>query len=355
MSLAAAFVDTQRAAGAELREANGLLYAASYGDPEGELRAARDGAALLWQPWRAYLRVTGDERLAFLHRLLTANVQALQPGDGAPGLLLDNRGKVQASLDLWVEDTAVLIGSDATVIASVVDGLRRYVLRSAVRIDGVPLVSLALIGPDHQSVADALGVALPTTFVHRACGSGLRSLRTGRLPDGFEVALPEPDASELWLAARELAHEGLRPVGRDVSEVLRVEAGVPEHGAELTGNELPQEARLDNAIDFEKGCYLGQETVARIHYRGHVNRLLCGLRFTAGVEPGATLSSGERAAGNVTSTVISDRHGPIGLGYLRRERADPGAEVQVDDGSTAQVTPLPFDLGIRLGAAKQNE
>ena len=351
MSLATDFADMQRSAGAELREANGLFYATSYGDPEGELRAARDGAALLWQPWRAYLRVTGDERLTFLHRLLTANVQALQPGDGAPGLLLDNRGRVQASLDLWVEDAAVLVGSDAGVIAGVADGLQRYVLRSAVHIDVVPLVSFALIGPDHQSVADVLGVVPPTTPIRRACGSGLRSLRTGRLPGGFEIALPESEASALWLAVRELGDEGARPVGRDVSEVLRVEAGVPEHGAELTGNELPQEARLEGAIDFEKGCYLGQETVSRIHYRGHVNRLLCGLRLTAGIVPGATLSSGGRDAGNVTSTAISDLHGPIGLGYVRRELADPGAEVQVDDGSIAQVTPLPFHVDSRVTTA----
>jgi glycine cleavage system aminomethyltransferase T len=94
--------------------------------------------------------------------------------------------------------------------------------------------------------------------------------------------------------------------------------------------------------------------VARIHYRGHVNRLLCGLRLSAGVAPGATLSGGGRAAGNVTSTAVSDRHGPIGLGYLRRELAGPGGEVQVDDGSTAHVVTLPFDGGARLGAAPQS-
>lgn len=354
MSSAAAFVDAQRAAGAEFEEANGLFYAASYGDPEGELCAARDGAVLVWQPWRAYLRVTGDERLTFLHRLLTANVQILRPGDGTAALLLDNRGKIQASLDLWVGDAAVLLGSAATVIASVAEGLRRYVLRSAVHIDTDPMVSFALIGPRHETVAAALGVEPPAAAGQSACGSGLRSLRTRRLPGGFEIALSQPAASELWHAVCQLTNESVRLAGRDVSEVLRVEAGVPSHGAELTGNELPQEARLDDAVDFEKGCYLGQETVARIHYRGHVNRLLCGLRLSAGVAPGATLSGGGRAAGNVTSTAVSDRHGPIGLGYLRRELAGPGGEVQVDDGSTANVVALPFDGGARLGAATQS-
>ncbi|HJO04788.1 MAG TPA: glycine cleavage T C-terminal barrel domain-containing protein [Acidobacteriota bacterium] len=351
MSLATAFADTQRSAGAELREANGLVYASDYGDREGELRAARTATALIWQPWRAYLSVTGDERLAFLHRLLSANVEALQPGDNAPGLLLDTRGKVQASLNLWLREEAVLIASDEAVISSVAEQLGRYVLRSAVQVVATPLVSLAFVGPGHGAVAGALGLELPATPRQPAGGGTWRSVRTGRLPGSFEIASPEADAIELWNAACELGDESARPAGRSVSEVLRVEAGVPEHGAELTGNELPQEARLEHAVDFEKGCYLGQETVARIHFRGQVSRLLCGLRLEAAVEPGATLSSGGRGVGNVTSAVVSECHGRIGLGYVRRELADPDMELRVGDGSTARVAPLPFNGCARLGAA----
>lgn len=353
MTSSSAFVDAQRAFGAQICERGSLLYAASYGDPDGELRAAREGVALVWQPWRAYLRVTGEERLAFLHRLLTANVRDLRPGDGAAALLLDNRGKIQASLDLWAGDQAVLIGTAAAAISNVAEGLRRYVLRSDVNIDADPLVSFAMIGPQHETAAVALGVEPPPTAGQSACGSGLRSLRTWRLPGGFELALPQADANELWHAVCRAGDDSVRPAGREASEVLRVEAGVPAYGAELTGDELPQEARLDDAVDFEKGCYLGQETVARIHYRGHVNRLLCGLRLPEGVATGATLSGGGRVAGSLTSAVVSDRYGAIGLGYLRRELAEPGVEVQVAGGATAEVSALPFDGGNRLGAATQ--
>ena len=351
MSPVADFVHMQRAFGAELRESNGLCFAADYGNPENELRTARDGTVIIWQPWRAYLHVTGDERLIFLQRLLTANIQGLKSGDSTHGLLLDKRGKVQASLDLWIEETAVLIGSDTSVIASVAKELGRYVLRSAVQINVAPLVSLAFVGPAHELVARELELELSTKLAHPARGRGLR---TERLPGGFEIALAEPQANELWHAVSGLGDASVRSAGRSVSEVLRVEAGVPCHGAELTGNELPQEARLESAVDFEKGCYLGQETVARIYYRGHVNRLLCGLRFESVVAPGAKLFSGGRNAGEITSAVVSDCHGPIGLGYLHRELTDPGVKVRVDDDSTALVAPLPFAGDSRLGAATQN-
>ncbi len=344
MIASAAFTDDQRSIGAELRQVGGVTYAASYGDLDAELRAARDSVGLLWQPWRAYLRVSGGERLGFLHRLLTANVEALQPGDGVASLLLDNRGKVQASLDLWAEDDAVLIGAEVTVAAAVVEGLRRYVLRSAVHIDASQLVSLAVIGPRHETVINAVGIDPAVAPV----------LRTARLPGGVELALPESRARDLLQSLRQMDHQSVRPIGRDCAEVLRVEAGVPAHGAELTGNELPQEARLEAAVDFEKGCYLGQETVARIHYRGHVNRVLSGLRLESFARPGATLCSDGRGVGSVTSSVSSDVHGPIGLGYVRREHADPGAVVRLEDGSGAEVNQLPFGVGPGHSSATPN-
>jgi folate-binding protein YgfZ len=128
---------------------------------------------------------------------------------------------------------------------------------------------------------------------------------------------------------------------------LRVEAGVTGFGREINGEEFPQEARLDEAVDYEKGCYLGQETVARIHYRGQVNRLLSGLRSEMLLTAGAKLISSDKAVGQVTSAVVSPRLGPIALGYVRRQESEAGAalEVRADgaDLGTARVVSLPFD------------
>ncbi len=128
---------------------------------------------------------------------------------------------------------------------------------------------------------------------------------------------------------------------------MRVEAGIVAFGREISGEEFPQEARLDEAVDYDKGCYLGQETVARIHYRGQVNRLLSGLRSESPLTPGARLISSGKEVGRVTSAVVSPRLGPIALGYVRRQESEAGAalEVRADgaDLGTARVVSLPFD------------
>ena len=130
-------------------------------------------------------------------------------------------------------------------------------------------------------------------------------------------------------------------------EVLRVEAGITSFGHEISGEEFPQEARLDKAIDYQKGCYLGQETVARIHYRGQVKRVLSGLRTEFPLTTGAKLISSDNEVGRVTSSVVSPRLGPIALAYVRREESESGVvlDVRVDDEDlgTARVVSLPFD------------
>ncbi|MGZ4275146.1 MAG: CAF17-like 4Fe-4S cluster assembly/insertion protein YgfZ, partial [Solirubrobacteraceae bacterium] len=124
----------------------------------------------------------------------------------------------------------------------------------------------------------------------------------------------------------------------------RVEAGVPLYGAELDDSVIPQEAALNEThVSFTKGCYVGQETVARLHWRGKPNRHLRGLRLSAPVEPGTPLVLGEREVGRVASSVVSPRLGPIALALVRRE-AGPGDELQAG-GAIAVVSELPFERG----------
>jgi folate-binding protein YgfZ len=129
----------------------------------------------------------------------------------------------------------------------------------------------------------------------------------------------------------------------EVAECLRIEAGRPRLGLELGDDVIPQEAALnDRAISFTKGCYVGQETVARLHYKGKPNRHLRGLRLSAPAERGQIVLAGEREVGRIGSSCVSPTHGPIALALLRREAA-PGDSVQVGDGGTvAEVVELPF-------------
>jgi folate-binding protein YgfZ len=132
-------------------------------------------------------------------------------------------------------------------------------------------------------------------------------------------------------------------VTEEALEILRIESGIPRFGAEMTSGTMPAEAGIvERAVSFTKGCYIGQETVARLHYKGRPNRLLRGLRLGAPAPSGAALALGEREVGTLGSACVSPRLGPIGLAILRRE-AEPGVELAVgEDGVTAQVVDLPF-------------
>ena len=139
-----------------------------------------------------------------------------------------------------------------------------------------------------------------------------------------------------------LADAGAEPVSEEAAEIARVEAGRPRFGREMTTATIPQEAGInERAVSFTKGCYIGQETVARLHYKGKPNRHLRGLRLERAVAAGDPVLLGERELGTVGTAVLSPARGPIALAILRRE-AEPGAAVQVGEGVPAEVVELPF-------------
>jgi folate-binding protein YgfZ len=191
---------------------------------------------------------------------------------------------------------------------------------------------LSLIGP---AAREALDVAPPEeehAFVEGEHGVYVAT------DLGVDVICAAADAD----AVREAL--GVESASEEAGECLRIESGRPRHGLDLTSSTMPQEAGInDRAVSFSKGCYVGQETVARLHYRGKPNRFLRGLRLTAAVEHGATIALGEREVGTIGSTCVSPAHGPIALALIRRE-ASPGDTVTV--GATAieaEVIELPFE------------
>ncbi len=174
-----------------------------------------------------------------------------------------------------------------------------------------------------------------------------------RVPDvaleGFALIVPREMQERVWHA---IVEHGGRPAGLDAFEIARMEAGRPEWGVEIDDSTLAQEANLDalHAISYTKGCYTGQETVARIHFRGHVNRHLRGLRFdeAATIPAGAELSDASgKAVGQVRSSAISPRLGGIALAMIRREVEDGAELTAVWEGGSGQsvVLALPFPLG----------
>jgi tRNA-modifying protein YgfZ len=177
---------------------------------------------------------------------------------------------------------------------------------------------------------------------HRAATVGGVEVRVIATDVGVDVLTPAEDTDTVRDA---LLAAGAEPVSEATLDVLRVETGRPRWGAELDETVIPQEAALnDRAVSFTKGCYVGQETVARLHWKGKPNRHLRGLRLSAPVPAGAALFLGEREVGRLTSVADSPAHGPIGLALVRRE-AGVGEVLRVEDGDvTATVAELPFSL-----------
>jgi len=287
--------------------------------------------------------------------LLTSNVVTLGAGEGRQALFLDTKGHVRGSLDLWAEDDAIIVGCDAGFVDQSLADLTRYILAADVKVEDLRPTHtvLGVIGPETERLLRNAGLEAPGSSLRAhvrgtVAGVDVRLARTPGLgAPGVELHVPVQSADAVWKALEEAGGGTIpRYLGWSAAEALRIEGGIPRHGAEITGEEFPQEARLDDAIDYEKGCYLGQETVARIHYRGRVNRLLSGVVSDAPLPAGAELLLSERTIGAVTSAAESPRRGPIALAYVRRDEADAGVPVQCRRGgkivAEGRVVGLPF-------------
>lgn len=329
---------------------------AHFGDPRAEYEAARNGVALAYRVGRALVRVSGGDRASFLQGMISNDVTDLQPGAGCQALFLDNKGHVRGVLDVWATDDALLIGCEPRFVDEALPDLARYVLASDVQIEDLRAQrsAFALLGAGVDDALAAAGIEAPPPdrFAHGVAEIEGQQVRLARTPDigapGLEVQVPAEAVDATWSGLMEaLVDAAPRRAGLEAVEALRIEHGVLRLGHEITGEEFPQELCLDDAVDFDKGCYLGQETVARIHYRGRVNRLLCGLRGDAPWPAGAELISSEHAVGRITSAAASPRLGAIGLGIVRRDEVEDEATLQVraDDEvlGEARVVGLPID------------
>jgi folate-binding protein YgfZ len=197
----------------------------------------------------------------------------------------------------------------------------------------------SLLGPGAEGVIGGPGSLGATEHSNVEVSIGGVAARAIRTDLGIDLLCDSADSADLLAAVTEA---GAVPVSEAVAECLRVEHGRPRYGVDLDDGVIPQEGGLnERAVSFTKGCYVGQETVARLYYRGKPNRRLQGLRLTAPAEPGEQLSFDGKVVGRVGSVALSPRFGPIALALVRRE-APVGAEVQLGSGVAAEVVDLPF-------------
>lgn len=346
------------AAGARWSEIDGWSMAMDFGDPAAEYAALDRGAGLLDLSFRGKLRLTGPDRATFLHNMVTNDITALQPGQGCNAAKLTVQGKMEAALRVRCTTAALWADVDPGATGKVLDDLRKHLIMEDARLDDVTgdWALLALQGPRSPHALAAVGVdpaPLTAHLEHQEvviAGVPVTVTRCDHAGTvGFDLWVPAAAAPGVWQACLESGEA--RPVGLAALDVRRIEAGLPWFGAEITGEQFPMEAGLEAGwISYTKGCYLGQETISRLHHLGHVNRMLRGLRFDPGAappEPGAAIQSGGKRAGTVTSSARSPRLGrAVALGYLHRDFAAPGIAVTVDDRGThlpAEVCSLPFE------------
>ncbi|MFL6262210.1 MAG: YgfZ/GcvT domain-containing protein [Thermoanaerobaculia bacterium] len=307
-----------------------------------EYHALREGCGLADRSWMGRLEILGADRHRFLNAYITCDVKSLAPGEGAYGFVTSHQGRILSDLVVTaLEDRLWLLlppGQDEAVAKH----LRKYIL--ADRVEVLPLedmMPVTLIGPKAQEILGDAELPPPGDWRHvrsRVHGTEVELQRSGRL--GAE-------AYTLWVSASIarplieglLENPAVRRVSAEALEVLRAEAGIPRFGQDFGPENFPQETGAEEAVSYTKGCYLGQEVVARIHYRGGVQKTLRGLIFDGPAPaPGTPLLHDGRAAGAATTVVESPALGrAIGLGILHRRAAEPGTRLEVQGGGTAEV------------------
>jgi len=305
-----------------------------------EYRALTEGCGLVDRAGRGRLALTGPERREFLHGQVTQDIETLEPGHGRYAALLTHKGKMLSDLRVLDLGDELLLSCERAGLQELFNMIRRYKLGADVELHKrtLEMGELSLIGPDARRIAGATELG-PDEHDNVRATIGEHDVILVATDLGVDVFC---DAEATEGVRGTLLAAGAVEVTEAAAELVRVERGRPRYGVDVDDNTIPQEAGLnERAVSFTKGCYVGQETVARLFYRGKPNRHLRGLKLSAPVEPGTPLRLGEKEVGRVTSVAVSPAHGPIGLALVRRQ-AEPGATISVGEDATAEVVELPF-------------
>ncbi len=314
-------------------------------DSPADYAALTTGCGLLDRSERGKLGLTGSGVKTFLHGQVTQDINSLTPGHGVYAALLTNKGKMLGDLRVLDTGDELLLDTERSALQELFNTVRRFSIGYDVEVHKRTLQTglLSLIGPHSATILS--GVAGADTELpereddHLAAQIGHTRVRIIRTDLGFDLMM---DADDLDAARSALMSAGAVPVSEDAAECVRIESGRPRYGVDLDETVIPQEAGLnERAVSFTKGCYVGQETVARLFYRGKPNRELRGLRSPTRLAPGTELSYEGRVVATVTSAAESPRFGPVALAFVRRE-APLGARLESGDGTSAEVVELPF-------------
>ena len=318
-----------------------------FGDATEEYSVARNATALFDLNDRTQIEITGNDRATFLHSFCTNDIKVLEPGQGCEAFITNVKGRVLAHVFVFADQNALEIDATADMEDALISHLDRYIITEDVELHRKTEQQgdLLLSGPQATAALESLGVAAASlTPLSQTSGTLFETSVVVRRVDllgspGLLLSVPRAELVPVWTG---LTETGIRPAGSAALNALRIEAGTPMYGVDVSEENLaPEVGRNSQAISFTKGCYLGQEPIARIDSMGHVNRELRGLRLSAGPVPAAgapvlSADDGNEEIGRITSAAISYADNlPVALAYLRRTHLAPGTEVLVQTESAA--------------------
>ena len=290
------------------------------------------------------LRITGKDRISFLNGLLTNDISQLKENAGQRSALLNSKARVLADLHIYAQPDGLLIDTGESPASHVKEILDRFIITEDVLIQdsSKDLVQVTVQGPrSSQAIKEVLGAEAQDLkqLEQKTLGPGTIIARDRTGQSGYDIILPELEAEPVWhgflLNGGDI---GLNPVGSQALEILRLEAAYPKYSVDVDENTIVLEAGFKDAINFNKGCYLGQEVVARATHIGRVNKQLVGLEVETkdSVTPRSKLVSDGREAGFITSAAFSPGLGRVAsLGYANREFAREGTRVNVQSGEAS--------------------
>jgi len=312
-----------------------------------EYAAAREGSAVVDVAGRGILAVTGPQRIKFLHNIVSNDLQSRVPGQGTLAAVMDVKGRLLVLMRALVTEDAVLLEMPADRLDVIEPLLVHYKVAAPVRFARRPVAVLGVFGPGAAETLARAGATVPADaareshFASVVGGAPVRIVRASDFPAGGWAIHASPEQAA---EAREaLIAAGAVAIGEGTLDVLRVEDGRPWYGRDVTEDNLLHETGLVAEYHSPtKGCYVGQEVIARLEARGaNVNKVLRGLRLAGPVEGGAAVHADGKDVGVVTTSGVSPRLGPIAMAFVHRSRAEAGTVVEVA-GAPATVTTLPI-------------
>ena len=319
-----------------------------FGDPAVELAALHESCGVFHLSWRTKIAVTGKDRARWLHNMVTNNVRDLALNRGNYNFVLNAQGRILGDIYIYNRGESLVLDTDSAQVEPLLTAMKRYIIMDKVEMNVAPIMAWAMCGPKAETSLGAGGID-----VKEMEPLELREISEG--PVVVRGPINKPGWYEFWFTGNNDSDvnvaaipgwAGIRPVGTQALEWWRILRGIPQYGQDIRDRDLPQETGQTQALNFTKGCYIGQEIVERIRSRGQVHRKFVGFEFEDGPPALGKHEAEGRTLAEITSAAaipLSTGERNVGMGYVRREVAEAGPYVDLQ-GHKAKIVELPFAM-----------